>query len=189
MRVSLPSVALAAVIALTVSPQLSAQQKAPKASAGEVITVTAKVVSVDQSTREVVLEGSNGGRRTIVAGPDVRNLSQLKPGDQVKAAYTQAVAVELKKGGTAVRGTNVQEGAKRSKEGEKPGGTVHRRVTMTGSVEQVDKANRLVSVKGPQGNVVDVAVSKSTLDMVKVGDQVELVYTEALAIEVTAGAK
>ena len=188
MKMSLSSAALAAAILLALSPQLSAQQSAPKASAGEVATVTAKVVSVDEASREVVLEGSDGRRRTIVAGPEVKNLAKVKAGDFVRATYTQAVAIELKKGGDKVRSSNVQEETTRAK-GEKPSGVAQRRVTLTGTVEQVDKASRLVSVKGPQGNVVDVEVAPSTLDVVEVGDQVELVYTEALAVDVTAGAK
>jgi hypothetical protein len=180
---------LAAVLLSTLSPQLSAQQPLPKAGAGEVITMTSKVISVDEASREVVLEGRNGGRRTIVAGPDVRNLSQVKPGDLVNATYSQAVAIELKKGGTGVRSADVKEDASRAKLGETPGGTVRRQVTLVGTVEEVDRANRLVSVKGPHGNIVDVAVSEETLGVAKVGDQVELVYTEALAIAVTPGGK
>lgn len=190
------SVALAAVVLLAATPPLSAQQQAPKAqqqapkvNAGEVVTMSAKVVSVDQASREVVLEGSNGARRTIRLGPDVRNLSQLKPGDLVKATYTQAVAVELKKGGGKGRSSDVAEEAVRSKEGDKPGGKLQRRVTLVGTVEQVDHANRLVSVMGPGGNVVEVVVAKPAMERVKVGDQVELVYTEALAIDVSASAK
>ena len=189
MKRPLSSAVLVSAFLLTLPPQLSAQQPLPKASAGEVTTMTAKVLSVDAASREVVLEGSNGAKRTIVAGPEVKNFSQLKPGDLVKATYTQAVAVELKKGGSGIRSSSVKEEGTRAEPGEKPSGTAQRRVTVTGTVEQVDKAHRLVSVKGPQGNVVDVAVSQATLEAVKVGDQVELVYTEALAIAVSAGGK
>jgi len=187
MKVRQLSAAIAALVVILAAPPLSAQQHVPRASAGEVVTTTAKVVSVDVASREVVLEGSNGGKRTIRAGPDVRNLSQLKPGDVVKATYTQAVAIELKKGSGKGRSADVVEGATRSKEGEKPGGVLERRVTLVGTVEKVDGANRLVSVMGPGGNVVEVEVAKPTLEMVKVGDEVELVYTEALAIDVSAG--
>ena len=189
MKRHLSSAILASAIVLTLPPELAAQQPLPKASAGEVVTMTAKVVSVDTATREVVLEGSNGAKRTIVAGPDVRNLAQVKPGDIVKATYTQAVAIELKKGGSGTRSTTVKEGGSRAKVGEQPSGTAQRQVTITGTVEQVDKAKRLVSVKGPQGNVVDVAVSEQTMKEVNVGDGVELVYTEALAVTVTPGGK
>jgi hypothetical protein len=179
-------IALAAA-ALLASPQLSAQQNVPKASAGEVVTTSAKVVSVDQATREIVLEGSNGAKRTIRAGPDVRNLSQLKPGDVVTATYSQAVAVELKKGSGKGRSADVVDGAIRSKEGEKPGGVLQRHVTLVGTVEKVDEANRIVSVMGPGGNVAEVVVAQPTLEKVRVGDEVELVYTEALAIDVSPG--
>jgi len=188
MKRHLSSAILASAIVLTLPPELAAQQPLPKASAGEVVTMTAKVVSVDTATREVVLEGSNGAKRTIVAGPDVRNLAQVKPGDIVKATYAQAVAIELKKGGSAILSERVKEEASGAPLGEKPSGVARRQVTLTGRVEEVDAASRLVSVKGPKGNVVDVGVSPQTLAEVKVGDEVELVYTEALAIAVTAGA-
>ena len=123
MNVSILSGVLAAVFFSALPPQSWAQQPLPKASAGEVITMTAKVISVDVASREVVLEGSNGGRRTIVAGPDVRNLAQVKPGDLVKATYSQAVAIELKKGGSGVRSSDVKEEGTRAKEGETPAGT------------------------------------------------------------------
>jgi hypothetical protein len=179
--------ALTAIVLLPL--QLSAQQALPKASAAEVITMTATVLSVDAASRALVLEGSNGGKRTIVAGPDVRNLAQVEPGDLVKVTYTQAVAIELKKGGSGIRSSTVKEEGARAKPGEKPSGTVNRRVTLTGTVEQVDASNRLVSVKGPKGNVVEVAVSKATMGAIKVGDQVDMVYSEALAVAVSANAK
>jgi len=188
MNCSLPLSVLAAAVFMTLPPQLSAQQSLPKASAGEIAVVSARVIAVDQDAREVVLEGRNGQTRTLVLGPEVKNLAQVKPGDVVKATYEQAVAIELKKGGSAIPSERVKEEASGAPLGEKPSGVARRQVTLTGRVEEVDAASRLVSVKGPKGNVVDVGVSPQTLAEVKVGDEVELVYTEALAIAVTAGA-
>ena len=44
---------------------------------------------------------------------------------------------------------------------------------------------RYVTLRGPKGNSVDIAVNDpAQLKQVKVGDQVEAVYTEAIAVTV-----
>jgi len=59
-------------------------------------------------------------------------------------------------------------------------------VSMTASVEAIDVANRVVTLKGPKGNLVDVAVDPSDkrFDTLKVGDQVKATYYESLAVRV-----
>jgi Cu/Ag efflux protein CusF len=54
----------------------------------------------------------------------------------------------------------------------------------------VNPQTRKVTVKGPQGNTVDLMVENpDTLKNIKKGDQVEAVYTEALAISVEPAGK
>jgi hypothetical protein len=53
------------------------------------------VESVDTSTRQVLLRTPDGARTTVVAGPEVRNLPQLKPGDRVTITYQEAIAVQM----------------------------------------------------------------------------------------------
>jgi hypothetical protein len=59
-------------------------------------------------------------------------------------------------------------------------------VEVTARVEAVDQAARTVTLKGPAGNVRTFKVDPSVerLKDVKVGDDVVLRYTEALAIAV-----
>jgi len=59
-------------------------------------------------------------------------------------------------------------------------------VRVTASVEAVDLKNRIVTLKGPRGNVFAVAVSEQArnLPQVKVGDIVEMDYFESIAIAV-----
>jgi hypothetical protein len=59
-------------------------------------------------------------------------------------------------------------------------------VEATANVEAVDLKKRTVTVKGPKGNVNTVKVGDHVkkLDQVKVGDQVVVRYTEAVAISV-----
>jgi hypothetical protein len=69
--------------------------------------------------------------------------------------------------------------------GERPGGLETTQVTITASIEAIDKEQSLVTLKGPEGDVETVKVmDPKNLDKVKVGDRIAITYTEALAISV-----
>jgi hypothetical protein len=148
--------------------------------------VTAKVVAVDPAQRTVTLQSANGKTRSIEVGDQVRNFDQIKVGDTVHAKYTQALALELKKGATSMAApTEEQAITPAPPPGTKPGGTVARRVTATAEVIAVDPAKQLVTLRGPGGNEVDVEVQDpNQLKNVKTGDHVKVTYVEALAIRV-----
>jgi hypothetical protein len=154
---------------------------------GDVTQVTATVDSVDQATRAVTLVNSDGTKVDFVAGPEVRNLAQLAKGDKVTITYAQAVAAKLAKAANPVRERSVSEGMERTALGQKPGGIAMREVRVVASVDKIDTAKNVVTLRGPE-NSVDVKVrDPAMLTDVKVGDFVEVTYTEAVAIEVTAG--
>jgi hypothetical protein len=56
-------------------------------------------------------------------------------------------------------------------------------VTLTGTVEAVDMANRVVTIKGSKGRTIDLKVGEEAknLDQVKVGDKVVAKYYESIA--------
>ena len=56
------------------------------------------------------------------------------------------------------------------------------------TVEDVDKANRLVTLKGPEGKMVTVHADAQVknFDQIKKGDRVNVKYYEAMAVEVIA---
>jgi hypothetical protein len=75
----------------------------------------------------------------------------------------------------------------RSPKGAKPGGVVGRKVTALATVVAIDPKKQFVTLRGPQGNEYDVEVlDPAQLKAVTKGDQVEVVYTEAIAISVTS---
>jgi hypothetical protein len=61
-------------------------------------------------------------------------------------------------------------------------------VTVTATIEAIDQANRLVTLKGEKGNVVTVHADSSVkrFDQLKVGDKVSATYFESLAVHVRA---
>jgi hypothetical protein len=150
---------------------------APGKVAGAATTeITAKVIAVDPTQRTVTLQAASGKTRTIEVGDQVRNFDQIKVGDTVHAKYTQALALELKKG-AATMGTPTEEGAitPPPAPGAKPGGTIARKVTAMTEVVAVDPARQMVTLRGPAGNEVDVqAQDPSQLTNIKKRDHVQV---------------
>jgi hypothetical protein len=58
-------------------------------------------------------------------------------------------------------------------------------VTVTATIEAIDKATRVVTLKGPKGNSMDVKTSDQMegFGRLKVGDQVSATYFEAIVLE------
>jgi hypothetical protein len=189
----LTALALAAQPALAQKPAMVDATVAAGTAPGKAAIVSqseinATVVSIDKSTRTVVLKGPKGKTKDIVAGPEVRNFDQIKVGDNVAVQFTEALTLELKKT-SAPLSMNVTTGAARAPQGAAPGAAVGREVTVLANVVAVDQAKSSVSLKGPHGNVIDLKVQDpAQFKLIKVGDQVEAVYTEALAIAVTPAA-
>jgi hypothetical protein len=154
------------------------------------IEVTATVEDVDYASRLVVIKGPEGTMNAIVAGPQVKNLEQVEPGDQIKIAYYQSVAVDLMKPGEEPSsGTQFAEGTATAELGEKPAGVAVRQVRRTVEIISVDPYKKTISFRGPEMRLREVYVDtpklRHYLDELKDGDTVEVVYTDALAIAVT----
>jgi Cu/Ag efflux protein CusF len=153
-------------------------------------TVTATVQSIDPATRTVLLKGRNGKVVEVTVGDEARNFDQLKVGDVVTAVYREALTLNLKKKGDGIASVEENPSMERAAVGEKPGGTVGREVRIVANVVAVNAKTSTVTLKGPKGNTQDLKVEDpAQLANIKKGDQVEAVYTEALAISVEPAVK
>jgi len=152
--------------------------------------ISAQVVAIDKATRTVTLKGPQGNSVDIVAGDEVKNFDQIKLGDFVVARYAQALTLELKKTKVKAGEPTVTEAAARAKPGERPAGAVGREVTAIADVIGVDAKKKTITLKGPRGNIVTLDVQNpDQFKVVKKGDQVEVTYTEALALSVEPAPK
>jgi hypothetical protein len=154
----------------------------------QTVKITATITAIDASSREVTLKGPQGREMTIVAGPEVKNFAQMKVGDQVNAEYVEALTLELKKGGKAVVGRTEDAAMAKAKPGERPAAVMGRQVTVTANVVAVDPATQTVTLKGRKRTVDLKLRDPEQFKLVKVGDQVEATYSEALAIAVEPAA-
>jgi len=168
------------------SSQAAVATEPGKVAGAATTEVTAKVIAVDPAQRTVTLQSASGKTRTIDVGDQVRNFDQIKVGDTVHAKYTQALALELKKGAAGMAAPTEEHAiTPPPAPGAKPGGTVARKVTATAEVIAVDPAKQMVTLRGPAGNEVDVeAQDPNQLQNIKKGDHVQVTYVEALAIKV-----
>lgn len=152
--------------------------------------LTATVVRVDLTTREVALRDAAGKDFKITVSEAVKNLDQVKPGDVVNATLTESIAYEVKKPGQAVPGTVIQPKAESSGPGEKPKGTVGKVTTRTVTVVALDAKAQTIRFKDADGEARTIGVNDpSKLAGVSVGDLVEITYTEALAFSVEKAPK
>jgi len=160
-----------------------------KAAIAQTVKASAAITAIDKATRTVTLKTATGESFDVVAGDEVKNFDQMAVGDQVVVQYVRALSLELKKSGST-SAPKEKTDAVRAKQGEKPGGAVGRQVTVMTEVVDVNPKNKTISLKGPKGNVVVLDVQNpEQFKVVKKGDKVEAVYTEALAISVEPAAK
>ena len=152
------------------------------ASAKQTLTLTGTVTAIDRSTRAVTLKGAGGREVTITAAPDATHFAGMKVGDRVTARYFEALTLTLKKGGKAVVGRTEMKGVAPPPEpGERPAGVMGREVTITADVTAVDAATQTVTLKGPKQSADLRVRDPEQFKLIKVGDQVEANYIEAVA--------
>ena len=154
-------------------------------------TLIGVIETVDPTSREVLIRGSAGAQSgvllTMIAGRAVRRMNEIRPGDRVTVVYYQAIAAQ------AVRPLSTAAvpfaGMSIAREADRPGGEVTRvrsgRVTITA----VDNATSTVSFTGPGGLNRTVTATnpdiRRFISQLRVGEQVDMTYEEALAIEIT----
>jgi hypothetical protein len=169
----------------------AATKPAEPVTVENVVAVSATVEAVDVEKRLLSLRAPDGKGSTIEVPAEVRNLAQVKVGDQLVVRYYESIGAAMKPKGTAASSTVEQAaGLARAEPGAKPGASVGSVSTMTVVIQSVDKKSHTVMFSGPDGFVRVVPVkdpaAQKFVDTLKEGDEVELTYTEALAISVEA---
>jgi Cu/Ag efflux protein CusF len=136
------------------------------------------------------LVGPQGNQLVIPAGEDVKNFDQIRIGDLVTLTYVQALVVELK----AVENNGIRERVESvntvaAKPGEKPAGMIEKTVRVVANVVAVNPKAQTVTLRGAKRTVELAVKDPALLKNVKIGNQVEATYIEAVALVVTADKK
>lgn len=186
-------VALAVTFAASSAISLAAEPAASNSSAivvAESMYAKATITKIDKKTRELTLRDEQGSEFTVVAGEEVRNFPQIKKGDIVEVEYHEAAATMLEKASDATVAGHTAA-VERAPAGGKPGMRATRTSSIVATVLEIDQQKREVTLQGPRGGIVKVAVpaDMKAFDTLKKGDKVSAVYTEAVAISVKTPTK
>lgn len=151
------------------------------------VTTTMIVKEIDLPQRLFTLDYGDGNEIVVQAADDLANLEQIKVGDKVEVTYISSTAVyvtspdEDRPPVAASRSVEVQ-----TKDG-KPRKITVDIIEQTSTVLEVDVVNRTAVLKDHEGKVqkIDVHPETKNLENVKVGDQVVLQMTTAVAVDIS----
>jgi Cu/Ag efflux protein CusF len=156
-----------------------------KLAAARLVEVKARVEAIDLATREVTLRHEDGMTETVLVSEEVKNLPQVKVGDEVSMEYYESLSVELNKAPDATTQLAESSAEQRAELGRLPGGVKTHEVAVVAKVTKIDAEESVVTLTGPRGNSVELEVAPEVLAKVKVGDHVNAVYTQAVAVTVS----
>lgn len=170
---------------LLLSAAVCAAADLPGGTVKNVMVSMATVEEIDIATREVTLKGEEGEAPvTIVVGPEVRNLEQVRVGDRVTITVSEELAIFAAPQGGSPSITETLED-RRTPLGGKPGRSVTDVVETTVTIVALDLAKHTALIREHSGDLRPIRVSdRMNLDGIKVGDQVVVRHTKAVAISV-----
>lgn len=150
------------------------------------VEATAVVEKVDVPKRTVTIRRSDGKRITLPVDERVKNLPTVDPGDEVVVAYYESIAFDvLSADSDAQPGVRTSADAAHAEEGRNPATTHARVVTITSTIEAIDRGVPSVSLRGPEGGSHTIRVrDRKKLEDLEIGEMVEIHYTQAVAVSV-----
>jgi hypothetical protein len=185
-------IALAASLALLAGCASGGKPADEKPSGREqtLVEMRAVVIGVDQVNRLLALEAADGGRLVLPVAEEFRDFDRARVGDQVVVSHTQAIAWQVKPSDKGAPGVSSRETLSNPRPGEAPGGAVERAITITATITAFDVAGGIVTLTGPQGNRQRfIAHRPADLEKIRIGDLVDITYSEALAVSLRPDAK
>ena len=152
-------------------------------SVSDAVVETFTIEAIDRTSRIVTLKDKEGQTEELFVGPEVTRFENLKVGDRVSFRYYESVVSALRRPGQAARPT--ESTGVVPAPGNRPGGTISTQTTATVTIQAIDPKVPSVTVKSDKGRVLSFRVQDAkNLQGYKVGDTVEVTYTQALAVSV-----
>jgi hypothetical protein len=164
------------------APSAEAQKPVFRANT---ITETVTITAIDSTTRRVTVRNAKGEEQTLSVGPAVQRFNELKVGQQVQTRYYESMVFAVHPPKQAPKGTTATVDITPSS--GTPGVTAATQMVTTVTVTAVDQKAGSITVRTDDNRIVSRRVENpKNLEGVKVGQQIDITYTEALIIEVLA---
>jgi hypothetical protein len=144
-------------------------------------TMTATIEAINLSDRTMTVKGPNGNYVDLVASSDVKRFSEFKVGDKINVRYYDTMVMRLKPAGE--KAVNTATEAATPGTGAKPAGTVAKQRTITATITQLDPKVPSITFTGPNNWQYSSKIyDKKVLKTIKVGDRVDITWTEAVIL-------
>lgn len=194
MRIGLTAACAVTAATPLLYPPLATPARAQASNMGgigvtDTTSLRATVTAIDLKSRKVTLTGPQGNSITLTVSDAVRNLPQVKRGDSVTVRYHRSVTYVVAPPGTKPPENSVTAAAGQAAAGQMPAGAVGAKLVITGTVVGVDPAAHRLKLVNPSGgpvHTIDVVTpeGQKAMTMIKVGDAITAVATQAVAIAV-----
>jgi Cu/Ag efflux protein CusF len=161
------------------APVIGAAQT--KTLQGDMVVVNATVEAIDAQRRVLTIKDDKGEYDELDVPEDMKGFSTVKVGDKLSLRYYDNVVVRLKQPGEA----DVDAGAAAVTKagGVQRAGTAATQRTITATITAIDPSVPSITLKGPNNWTYSSRVQdKNALAKVKVGDKLDITWTNALLI-------
>jgi hypothetical protein len=180
---------IAALVACLMTSAVAYAQTAPAPTPktygkAQLVSVTAKVEAINQTTREVTLKGPLGNVVTFTVDKRVTRLAEIKVGDEVIADYYVSWAAEFRVPTAAEKANpvSVQTEMAKAPAGTEPAAGALRIIKSVVTVEGLDRPTKSLTVSGKAGLATIEVEDVAALSKLHLGDTIIVTYTEALAV-------
>ena len=168
----------AAIVLVALAAAANAQVTKTLPGTLEVLTVT--VESIEKASRAVTVRKPDGTYGVFSVAPEVKRFDTLKIGDRITAKYYENIVLRLKAPGEKPVDS---ETAAATQSANKNAGTIAVQRTITATITKIDMKVPSIAFSGPNGwNYSTRVEDKITLAKVKVGDKVDITWTEAAIV-------
>ena len=169
--------------ALTLTASAAGAQT--KTITGEQKTLTATVESIEAASRSVTVKKPDGTYEVFYVPSSVKQFDTLKIGDKVTAKYYENVVLQVQAPGEKAVD---KSGSAVTRSATGTAGTAAHQRTITATIAAIDPKAPSITFTGPNGWTYSTRVEDTAaLAKVKVGDKVDITWTEAMVLSLESG--
>jgi hypothetical protein len=152
------------------------------------ITATSDVTAVDKAKRLVTLRREDGTMFQVLCGSEVRNFDQIAAGDKLKVRFKENLKASLRPANDSGPQAGAGVVAARAPVGGTPAAAAGVGVSVKVKIESIDREHGIVVFSLPSGELVSHRIAtpqgKTFVEGLKIGDKVQLEYSQAMALAV-----
>jgi aspartate carbamoyltransferase catalytic subunit len=177
-----PMIVSAAAVLAATTTIVAAQQS--KTVTLKTETLTATVENIDPATRQVTVRKPDGTHEVFFVPTTVKRFDTLKVGDKITARHYENIVLRMQPPGSKDVDKTARDVATPAA-GTGTAGTLAHQRTITATITAIDPKEPSVTFTGPNNFKFHTKVQDvNALSKVKVGDKVDITWTEATLVSI-----